>query len=80
MLFSTGTDEHGLKIQQSASHARKDPLVFCDEISRTFHQAMQLCEVNYTDFIRTTENRHVSNVQNFWVKLSYHLNNFHVKL
>lgn len=38
-LFSTGTDEHGLKIQKVAVSQGKDPLVLCNEVSRKFKVA-----------------------------------------
>ena len=34
VYFLTGTDEHGLKIQREAEKNKKDPKVFCDEISK----------------------------------------------
>ena len=36
VLFLTGTDEHGQKIQKEADKHKKDPKKFCDEISKTF--------------------------------------------
>ena len=36
VFFLTGTDEHGQKIQRAAEKIGKDPLIFCDEISKTF--------------------------------------------
>ena len=36
VFFLTGTDEHGQKIQRAAEKSNKDPLEFCDEISKTF--------------------------------------------
>ena len=69
VTFSSGTDEHGLKIQQAASLAKKDPPKFCDQVSNSFRQALDSCEISYTDFVRTTDPRHKENVQNFWVKL-----------
>ena len=36
VYFLTGTDEHGLKIQRAAEKKKMDPLLFCDEISKTF--------------------------------------------
>jgi hypothetical protein len=35
-MYSVGTDEHGLKIQQAAAEAQKNPQGFCDEISQEF--------------------------------------------
>ena len=36
VLFLTGTDEHGLKIQREAEKNKKEPRLFCDEISEKF--------------------------------------------
>ena len=36
VMFLTGTDEHGQKIQKEAEKNKKDPKTFCDEISETF--------------------------------------------
>ncbi len=67
VTFSTGTDEHGLKIQQASLNAKKEPLMFCDHISGLFKEALIKCEIGYTDYIRTTEKRHKENVHSFWV-------------
>ncbi|XP_064206629.1 methionine--tRNA ligase, mitochondrial [Anguilla rostrata] len=67
--FSTGTDEHGLKIQQAADVAGKEPLVFCAEVSSKFQQLFQRCNISYTDYIRTTEARHRRAVEHFWTML-----------
>ncbi len=64
--FLTGTDEHGLKIQRAAEKAKKDTLLFCDEISKTFKQLSTILNLSNTDFIRTTEARHIKSVQNLW--------------
>ncbi len=67
--FLTGTDEHGLKIQRAAENKGLDTLEFCDEISKTFRNLSKILNLTNTDFIRTTENRHKSSVQNLWKKL-----------
>ena len=36
MFYLTGTDEHGLKIQREAEKNKKDPKLFCDELSKKF--------------------------------------------
>ncbi len=56
--FLTGTDEHGLKIQQAADAAGKTPQEFCDEIAPKFRDAWDRLDIAYDDFIRTTEPRH----------------------
>ncbi|XP_029917145.1 methionine--tRNA ligase, mitochondrial [Myripristis murdjan] len=64
--FATGTDEHGLKIQQAAEAAGKDPLSFCTDVSERFKHLFRSCNVSHTDFIRTTEQRHRRAVEHFW--------------
>ena len=69
VYFLTGTDEHGLKIQRSAEKNGKDPKLFCDEISKTFKDLTNTLNLSNTDFIRTTEDRHIKSVQNLWTIL-----------
>ncbi len=54
----TGTDEHGLKVQQYADAAGKTPREFVDEIAPLYADAWKRLDVKYEDFIRTTEDRH----------------------
>ena len=56
--YLTGTDEHGLKIQRSAEKAGKEPIDFCNEISKTFEDLSIVLNLSNSDFIRTTEKRH----------------------
>ena len=64
--FLTGTDEHGLKIQRAAEEQKKDPLTFCDTISKTFIGLSKILNLSNTDFIRTTEERHKKTVKKLW--------------
>jgi len=66
VFFLTGTDEHGQKIQRAAEKSSKDPLDFCDEISKTFRNLSSLLNLSNDDFIRTTEKRHSLAVTNLW--------------
>ncbi|XP_071798311.1 methionine--tRNA ligase, mitochondrial-like [Asterias amurensis] len=68
-IFSTGTDEHGLKVQQAASLAGKEPLEFCDKVSQEFRRLFNSSYIQYTDYIRTTEKRHHTAVNTFWTTL-----------
>ena len=54
----TGTDEHGLKVQQYADASGKTPHEFVDEIAPLYADAWKRLDVKYDDFIRTTEERH----------------------
>ncbi|KAI9149738.1 methionyl-tRNA synthetase [Blastocladiella emersonii ATCC 22665] len=67
--FATGTDEHGMKIQQAANKNKKDVQVFCDEISGQFRKLFDRADISYTDYIRTTEPRHREAVQAMWKRL-----------
>ncbi|XP_037317645.2 methionine--tRNA ligase, mitochondrial [Pungitius pungitius] len=64
--FATGTDEHGLKIQQAAEASGKDPLIFCTDVSERYKHLFNSCDISYTDYIRTTEQRHREAVKHFW--------------
>ena len=69
VLFLTGTDEHGLKIQREAEKNKKDPKKFCDELSEKFKDLTKILNLSNDDFIRTTEKRHYKSVQEIWNKL-----------
>ena len=69
VLFLTGTDEHGQKIQKEAQKNNKDPKVFCDEISDTFRSLTKILNLSNNDFIRTTEKRHHKSVVEIWRRL-----------
>tara|TARA_B100000674_G_scaffold470156_1_gene457714 strand:+ start:26 stop:1567 length:1542 start_codon:yes stop_codon:yes gene_type:complete len=66
VFFLTGTDEHGQKIQRAAEKNKKEPLEFCDEISKTFKELSKTLNLSNSDFIRTTEKRHYKSVQRLW--------------
>ena len=66
VLFLTGTDEHGQKIQRAAENKGMDPKTFCDEISKTFFDLSKTLNLSNDDFIRTTEIRHKKSVTNLW--------------
>ena len=69
VFFLTGTDEHGLKIQREAEKNKKDPKVFCDEVSSKFKDLTKVLNLSVDDFIRTTEKRHHDSVKAIWNKL-----------
>lgn len=62
----SGTDEHGLKIQQAAAEAGTSPPELCARVSALFRQALTQAAVSFTDFIRTSEPRHQRAVCHFW--------------
>ena len=61
--FLTGTDEHGQKIEQKAVEAGQSPQEFVDEIVAETKRLWKLMNIEYDDFIRTTDERHVVAVQ-----------------
>ena len=69
VLFLTGTDEHGQKIQKEAKKNNKDPKVFCDELSEKFKSLTKILNLSNNDFIRTTELRHLKSVLEIWKRL-----------
>ncbi len=69
VLFLTGTDEHGQKIQKEAKKNNKEPKIFCDELSETFRSLTRTLNLSNDDFIRTTEKRHFKSVIDIWNRL-----------
>ena len=69
VLFLTGTDEHGQKIQKEAEKNNKDPKIFCDELSEKFKSLTKVLNLSNDDFIRTTEKRHYKSVLEIWNRL-----------
>lgn len=67
--FLTGTDEHGQKVERSASAHGMDPQAFTDKMSRNFRELSGPWRFSEDDFIRTTEARHVRACQALWRKL-----------
>jgi len=67
--FLTGTDEHGLKIEERAQELGKDPKAFVDEMSPPFREAFEQLDCTFDDYIRTTEPRHEERVQRLWTTL-----------
>jgi len=63
VLFLTGTDEHGQKVLHMAEKDGKEPQAFVDSIAESYKKVWTALDVTNTDFIRTTETRHVSVVQ-----------------
>ena len=70
VLFTTGTDEHGLKVEKAANLKNKDPKDFVDEVSKNFRELTQTLKLSNTDFIRTTEARHKAAATEFWSLLN----------
>ena len=67
--FLTGSDEHGLKIEQSAREAGEEPQEYVDKIVAGFKDLWEKLMISYDDFIRTTEKRHHQVVQALFRKI-----------
>jgi len=65
----TGTDEHGIKIEEAAREAGKTPQAYADEVSDKFRALWEHLDINFDDFIRTTEPRHEKRVQEVFSSL-----------
>lgn len=63
VFFLTGTDEHGLKIYESAKSLNKTPQELCDENSFLFKKSWENLGIEYDYFIRTTDKAHIETVQ-----------------
>ena len=62
-FFLTGTDEHGLKIEEAAKSRGKTPQAYADEISGKFKALWDEFDISYDKFIRTTDAYHKEGVQ-----------------
>src|SRR5580692_1324911 len=58
VLFLTGVDEHGQKVQQSAQREGIEPAVFADRMSTRFQQLYASLGVEPSSFVRTTDANH----------------------
>ena len=61
--FLTGTDEHGQKIEKKAAEKGVTPLAYVDEIVANTQKLWKLMDIQYDDFIRTSQDRHMKVVQ-----------------
>jgi methionyl-tRNA synthetase len=69
VLFLTGTDEHGQKVEIAAGKHGLAPQVFTDRVSQNFRDLLPALDISNDDFIRTTEQRHKVSAQKMWQKL-----------
>ncbi|MBR2988912.1 MAG: methionine--tRNA ligase [Clostridia bacterium] len=69
VFYLTGTDEHGQKIEKSATEAGKTPKQFVDERVSNIKKLWELLDISYDKFIRTTDDYHVSAVQKIFKTL-----------
>jgi methionyl-tRNA synthetase len=69
VLFLTGTDEHGQKIQEEAARRGIEPIELCDRMAERFEAAWTTLAISHDRFIRTTEAEHVAVVRAFLQRL-----------
>ncbi|NJO33260.1 MAG: methionine--tRNA ligase [Rhodospirillales bacterium] len=69
VFFLTGTDEHGLKMKQTAVAEGLTPLALADRNSARFRDMMTALNVSQDDFIRTTEPRHHRSSEEIWRRM-----------
>ncbi len=69
VLFLTGTDEHGQKIEKSAAAKNMQPKDFVDNISKSFEDLFHKLKISHTVFARTTTPEHYKTVQEMWRRL-----------
>lgn len=69
VMFLTGTDEHGQKIQRLAEAKGITPKAYVDEIVAGIKDLWKMMNVSYDKFIRTTDEYHVETVQKIFKKL-----------
>ncbi len=68
-LFLTGTDENATKVIEAATRAGEDPKRFVDGLAAEFQRTWRLLHIEYDDFIRTTEPRHIAAVHEVFNRL-----------
>ena len=69
VLFLTGTDEHGQKIQEEADRRGIQPIELCDQMAERFEKAWRDLDISFGRFIRTTEPDHIAIVEDFLRRL-----------
>jgi len=70
VLFSTGTDEHGLKIKRAAEKFQTSPLRYADAVSEEYRNTFRTFGISHTHFVRTTIPDHRATVEWLWSKLN----------
>ncbi|MDD2558022.1 MAG: class I tRNA ligase family protein, partial [Desulfuromonas sp.] len=69
VFFLTGTDEHGQKVEKAALANGETPLELADRVMPRFQALWEKLNVDNTDFIRTTQQRHQKGVQKMFLQL-----------
>ena len=69
VFFTTGTDEHGQKLQESAIKAGKAPLEYIDPIVDSAKELWKTLDIDFDAFVRSTDKIHEKNVSDIFTKL-----------
>ena len=69
VYFQTGTDEHGIKIEEKAAAAGVEPQSFVDDVAGEIKRIWDLMNTSYDRFVRTTDKRHKEVVQHIFKKM-----------
>jgi len=69
VFFTTGTDEHGQKLQESAIKAGKEPLEYIDPIVDSAKELWKTLDIDFDAFVRSTDKIHEKNVSDIFTKL-----------
>ena len=69
VFFQTGTDEHGIKIEEKAKAAGVTPQEFVDDVAAKIKSNWDLMNTSYDYFVRTTDEQHVKQVQRIFKRL-----------
>ena len=70
VLFVTGMDEHGQKMQQTAAREGITPLQLADRTAAQFEEMGEQLNARADDILRTTEQRHKNSVQEIWRRMA----------
>ena len=69
VMFLTGTDEHGQKIERIATAQNMTPKQYTDKVVAGIKELWKLMEISYDRFIRTTDGYHVSAIQKIFKEM-----------
>ena len=69
VMFLTGSDEHGQKVEQKAKEAGLTPKEYVDRLDEKFKDLWKLLNISYDKYIRTTDDYHEKTVQKIFTKL-----------
>ena len=69
VYLQTGTDEHGVKIEEKAAQAGVSPQEFVDGVAADIRRIWDLMDVSYDNFVRTTDAHHKEIVQHIFKKM-----------